>query len=75
MDTGFINSPIGRKFLEQTMPNIGHQLKRLNEHLEKLIAIEEEEVIDKSIGDVNKEIKEGMENIINIRKEPSDWTN
>ena len=58
MDTGFINSPIGRKFLEQTMPNIGHQLKRLNEHLEKLIAIEEEEVIDKSIGDVNKEIKE-----------------
>ena len=75
MDTGFINSPVGRKFLEQTMPNIGYQLQRLNEHLEKLIAIEEEEVIDKSIGDMNKEIKEGMENIINIRKEPSDWTN
>ena len=71
----FHDTRMGQKFFEWTIPELVHQLKRLNEHLEKLIAIEEEEVIDKSIGDVNKEIKEGMENIINIRKEPSDWTN
>ena len=62
MDTGFINSPIGRKFLEQTMPNIGHQLKRLNEHLEKLIAIEEEPLVN-AVGDVNKQIKIHFNNI------------
>ena len=52
----FANTRAGRKFIDWTMPELVHQLKKLNEHLEKLIAIEDEPV--KSIGEINKEFKE-----------------
>ena len=55
MDVHFINSTVGRRFLEYTMPELVRQITKLNEHLEKLIAIEEEPV--KSVGEMNKEIK------------------
>ena len=55
MDGHFINSTVGRRFLEYTMPELVRQITKLNEHLEKLIAIEEEPV--KSVGEMNKEIK------------------
>ena len=73
MDTNFINSTVGRKFLEYTMPELVHQFERLNRNLEKLITIAdtitlEEEPI-KSVGEMNKEIKQGIETIVNIRKD------
>jgi len=71
MDTQFVNTISGRKFLEYTMPELVHQLERLNRNLEKLIAIEEEPIKVKSVGEMNKEIKDGVENIINIRKDLS----
>ena len=52
----FMNTRSGRKFIEWTVPELVHQIKKLNEHLEKLIAIEDEPV--KSIGEINKEFKE-----------------
>ena len=60
----FANTRAGRKFIDWTMPELVHQLKKLNEHLEKLIELEEEPV--KSIGDINRDIKD---NIVNIRKD------
>ena len=77
MDTNFINSPTGRKFLEWTMPELVNQLTVLNRNLEKLIVITDEftlEPVDepyRSAKEVNKEIKEGIENIVNIRKDSS----
>jgi len=71
MDTNFINTPTGRKFLEWTMPELVNQLDKINRNLEKLIALEnccEEEPV-KPVGKMNKEIKDGIENIINIRKD------
>ena len=36
MDVHFINSTVGRKFLEYTIPELVHQLERLNRNFEKL---------------------------------------
>ena len=63
MDGHFINSTVGRRFLEYTMPELVRQITKLNEHLEKLISFEEEP-LKPSIGEVNKEIKAGMNKII-----------
>jgi len=65
MDTNFINTLTGRRFLEWTMPELVNQLDKLNRNLEKLIALEEEPI--KSVGDINKEIKEGVKNIYECR--------
>ena len=65
----FMNTRSGRKFLEYTMPELVHQLERLNSNLEKLITFEEEPIKVKSVGEMNKEIKQGIENIVNIRKD------
>ena len=64
---------ITEKFLEYTMPELVHQLTKLNKHLEKwelglkLVALKEEPI--KSVGDMNEEIKEGMEYISRMRKQ------
>jgi len=60
---------ITEKFYEYTMPELVNQLERLNRNLEKAIAIEEEPIKIKSVGEMNKEIRDGIENIINIRKD------
>ena len=62
MDVHFINSTVGRRFLEYTRPELVRQLTKLNEHLEKLIAIEEEPLVN-AVGDVNKQIKIHFNNI------------
>ena len=66
-ELNFLQSRMMAKFIEWTMPELVSQITKLNEHLEKLIALEEEPI--KSVGDINKEIKEGMNNIVNIRKD------
>ena len=73
MDVHFINSSVGRKFLDYTMPELVRQITKLNNHLEKLIVLENELV--KPVGDINKEIKEDIKNIVNIRKSCEDWKN
>ena len=74
MDNNFADTRVGRKFLEYTMPELTHQLTKLNGHLEKLIAFSISydgswEEPFKSTGDINKEIKDGIENIVNFRKD------
>ena len=67
MDVQFINSTVGRKFLEYTVPELVRQITKLNKHLEKLVALEEEPLVNaistKSVGDINREIKTDLERI------------
>ena len=56
----FHNTRIGQKFLEWTMPELNSQLNKLNKNLEKLIEMDTPE---KPIGEINKQIKETLEDL------------
>ena len=59
----FMNSRMGRKFIEWTMPEFVNQLNRLNNNIEKLIPLFEQDE-PKNVGEINKRIQR---DIINIR--------
>ena len=48
----FMNSRMGRKFIEWTMPEFVNQLNRLNNNIEKLIPLFEQDE-PKNVGEIN----------------------
>ena len=60
----FANTRVGRKFIEWTVPELINQLDKLNRNIEKLL----EEDKPKDIGEVNRQIRDGINNIVEIKK-------
>ena len=60
----FSNTRVGRKFIEWTVPELINQLDKLNRNIEKLL----EEDKPKDIGEVNRQIRDGINNIVEIKK-------
>ena len=63
----FHNTRMGQKFIEWTMPELVSQLNRLNTNIEKLIPLFEPDE-PQSIGEINKQIKTDIQNIVDLRK-------
>ena len=59
------SSQIGRKFIEWTMPEFVSELNKLNTNVERLIEVLDNKPKDNT--EINKNIREGIENIIRIR--------
>jgi len=67
----FMNSVVGRKFFDWTMPELVKQLNRLNGNLERLIDIESNafQPPKQSLDEINTRIQERMSQINSEPKE------